>query len=1818
MLQRFISDFVPARVCRFLLFTLCLAASARAQVVINEIVAANSDRLLSRAKPGYPRLGVTTPWMLPEFNDATWPTGNGPFGFGSWAGVVAGTDISAAMLGKVPTLYLRKTFNVTPEQAASATNLELVALYNDGFIAFLNGTEVARRNLGNAGMFAYHDQVALNPTTNLTASVIAVGAANTRLVPGTNWLCIQAHNRALADANASEFLLKADLRLATTTPVMFVTNTAPWKYFVGTVEPSGGVLDPGLLAGVQERVVWAALEFNDSAWAVSAGPVGIESANPPDYVLGTNLYAQVYGLTPSVYTRAIFTATTDEAASAQPLRLVLDYDDGAIVYLNGREIARRNVGTVGVPTPHDAQATSGHSANGDGGGAVNNAEVTLTLGPAYTLLTPGYNVLAVQMHNSALTSSDLIARATLSSTGAGARTLVEPSAAVRYFVGTEEPWTLNPDSDSEAELDAPDTESDWIELRNISAVSTNLTSWSLTDDPGQLRKWVFPAGSTIAPGGFLVVLATGFDVGPANGASNLHTNFKLSSNGEYLGLVDAGGAVVSQLAPAYPAQSPFHSYGRDTNGSYVFFGTATPGAANGGLSFTNLLAPPTVSPEGGFYSTVLTVELTPPAAAAQIRYTRDGSTPTETNGFAYTGPVSITGPTVLRARCFQTGAVASATVTHTYLLGQSPARRMLPAICLSGDPALTFYGPNASGGPLLGEGIFAIRAGYYVNEMWTPAGNPFVFNLAMQTGRPFEKPAALEVVSTNGTTLRRDVGLRLSGSNWSRPRYRLNDAIVSRFTPDNPYQKPSFNVFFRGDLGDRPQEVALFPDSPVTSFYDVRLRAGKNDIANPFICDELMRRMFINTGQQGSVGSFATLYINGVFKGFYNPCEHLREGFMQEHFGSSESWDVRQVWDVVSGDAVHWNGMLSFLRTNNLADTATYRRVQDWLDVDNLIDYLLVNVYGATWDWPNNNWVAARERSDRGRWRFHVWDAEGAFGYQSRSPSTHDVFIGDTNGDGVSESNQDNLRLDIGTEAKTSWRELPSIYTLLKAAPEFRLRWADRAQRHFFRGGALTRQSIEPVYVKLRDQINPIMFETIGETLNTSFFVNWIQSPVRSNTVFTQFRKYGLWPATLAPEFGPHGGALAPGSLVYITNRNAGGTIYYTTNGLDPRALGGGIVGRAYTGPIQPPFTTELKARVRGSTGEWSPLQEATFVQEQRPLILLTELMYHPLNNQSDHEFIELKNAGNQPAVLGGTRFSEGVDFAIADGTVLAPGGFLVIARTPSAFTVRYPGVACTTNGFSPSNLANSGERVTLVDVASNVLASVSYGDAAPWPTTPDGLGYSLVPRLPNANPQPDDAANWRASTFAGGSPGRDDPEPVLPAVVVNEVLSRAVDEELDWIELHNPSAASADIGGWFLTDSKGTPRKYRIPPGTSIPAGGFARFTEAQFNAAPAAPECFALSALGDEVYLYAADAAQNLLGYSHGFEFGAAAAGVSFGRHLNSIGGEKFPAQVAASPLATNGTPRFGPVVITEILYAPFGNRSEFVEIRNVGTEPQPLFDPRCPTNTWRLDGFDFDFPTNISLAPGQFAVVCGGEPAAFRSAHQLPPGVLVFGPAGGFLDNAGERVALQRPDAPVPDPATSLPLVPRIDVDVVEYDQGIKWPAPPGGMSLERVLESRFGDDPANWRIGVATNGSPARPGSLAFAAWRERCFTPTQQADPAISDLGADPDADGQANLMEYTFGTDPLVSNSVPWQFSLAQTNGQRHLCVTFRRSLEASETVVALQLSDDLETWPSGASQTVELLLRNDGDGFESLILSESAAVGQTRCRFARLRVALK
>jgi hypothetical protein len=520
--------------------------------------------------------------------------------------------------------------------------------------------------------------------------------------------------------------------------------------------------------------------------------------------------------------------------------------------------------------------------------------------------------------------------------------------------------------------------------------------------------------------------------------------------------------------------------------------------------------------------------------------------------------------------------------------------------------------------------------------------------------------------------------------------------------------------------------------------------------------------------------------------------------------------------------------------------------------------------------------------------------------------------------------------------------------------------------------------------------------------------------------------------------------------------------------------------------------------------------------------------MYHPSDlgaiDGNDLEFLELKNYDTNTLNLSGLTFS-GITFTFANGTLLGPGQFFVLARDAAAFATKYPGVAI--HGVYTGQLDNAGEQLALAYPFGATVFSVTYDDRLPWPVTPDIADFSLVPRNPGASPAPDRGSSWRASTNPGGSPGADDSAPNIPAIVIDEILTHTDPPQLDSIELFNPTENTVNVGGWFLTDESDLPKRFRIPDGTMIPSGGRIVFEESDFNPTPGVGNSFAFDSTGDDVHLFSATTTGEFTGYSHGAEFGAVFNGVSFGRYLNSVGEEFYPIQISPSLGETNGGPRIGPVVISEIHYHPDANGDEFLELLNLTGNPVPLFDPAHPTNAWKFTGLGFTFPTNVTFGSNAMLLLVATNPADFRIKYSVPTNVLIFGPYDGQLQDSGENLQLQSPDNP-----NTNGFVPYVTIEAVRYNDRAPWPpaADGGGPSLQRLQPSAYGNEPLNWIAAAPTPGqvnlNGDSDGDGLPDAWEQIHGTLVN-----VPDAGDDPDGDGLTNWQEYLAGTHPNDSAS---------------------------------------------------------------------------------------
>ncbi len=814
-----------------------------------------------------------------------------------------------------------------------------------------------------------------------------------------------------------------------------------------------------------------------------------------------------------------------------------------------------------------------------------------------------------------------------------------------------------------------------------------------------------------------------------------------------------------------------------------YFTTPTPGAANA-TGWLGLVDAPQFSTDSGLLEALTTVSLSTMTPGAEIRYTTNGTAPEAYSGLLYSGPITVDRTLTLRAAAFLAGWAPSSVETRTYVLLSSVASQSQSAAVSAGYPAkwggvTADYGMDAS--------IAASRSNDISNALRTlpsvfiTASIPSLFDTYEgiyanpdSHSVDWERPATIEWVGTNQTSeFRVDCGLRVQGGYF-------RNANVTR--------KHSLRVLFKEQYGVPKLRHRIFADRSAASVFDTLVfRAGANDgyswadagTTVQFIRDEFGRRTQLAMGGAAPHGDFVHLYLNGLYWGLYNLAERPNEDFSATYFGGdAATWDSINAGDLKNGSFEAWDKFYSAV--SQPPTVTSYRKLQGlaadgtrnssypvYLDRTNYIDYMILNIWGGNWDWPNKNfWIGRDQTTNSTGFKFYTWDFENTMGNnRGRSP----LYM-------VAP------RADIAS----SWVGYP--HYCLQNFREYQLDFADRVQRWFFHDGAIAPAALIARYRALADQVEAAVLAESARWGNDTTTTprtqaqwrterDWILNtylPQRTAIVLGQFKSAGLYPTVAAPEFSQYGGSLPAAYELTLTHSNASGVIYYTTNGADPRVYGTGAVAdsaQPYQTPLNLTVPTHLRARVlNGST--WSALEEATFYPAQDlTRLVLSELMYHApdwgATNGNNFDFIELKNIGPNTLSLDGCKFTNGVSFEFTNGTRIAAGQPFLLAHDAAAMQAKYPGV--TVSGIFTGNLDNGGETLTLVDALGTVIFSFAYNDKAPWPTTADGAGYSLVLKNPAASPNLNEGANWAASVAIGGTPGAD--EIASPAIESFELV---------------------------------------------------------------------------------------------------------------------------------------------------------------------------------------------------------------------------------------------------------------------------------------------------------------------------------------------------------------------------------------------------------------------------------------------------------------
>ena len=512
--------------------------------------------------------------------------------------------------------------------------------------------------------------------------------------------------------------------------------------------------------------------------------------------------------------------------------------------------------------------------------------------------------------------------------------------------------------------------SDWVELHNSTGSAVSLAGYGISNNPKNPAKWVFPDIS-IEPGEYLLLYATG----SADKAQkkNLKLNFCISSTGEALFFFDPNGKLIDKLSAGRMRSG--QSYGRDGSDNRYYYADPTPGAQNG-KGYEGITQLPAFSVTPGIYDNAVTVAITA-GEGETIRYTTDCTTPNASSE-VYSGELSISKNSVIRAAAFRDGYLSGDVATATYLFRSDGVNHALPVVTLVTDPDNLW---NSKTGIYATGDKFDPDAASYADTLQSATYYQAKFATEEQVDTIWEKPAAFSLFDDNGKQVfTQNVGIRIAGS-FGRGR-----------------AQKGFNVIARKEYGKGSMEYPFFENRPYTEYKAVVLRAGAQDQNRSKIRDELASGLLEGTDINILYQAYrpTVLYLNGEYWGVYFMKEKRNRFFVAQHENTENNVDLaigKGFKQRSYGDNSDWVSLYEYATSHDLSSADAYNYVAERMDVDSFRDYMIAEIYNGNTDTYNFQYY----RLKGGKWKFIFYDF--CWGFQSPGHETLAFRMGKTPSD---------------------------------------------------------------------------------------------------------------------------------------------------------------------------------------------------------------------------------------------------------------------------------------------------------------------------------------------------------------------------------------------------------------------------------------------------------------------------------------------------------------------------------------------------------------------------------------------------------------------------------------------------------------------------------------------------------------------------------------------------------------------------------------------------------------------------------------------------
>ena len=793
----------------------------------------------------------------------------------------------------------------------------------------------------------------------------------------------------------------------------------------------------------------------------------------------------------------------------------------------------------------------------------------------------------------------------------------------------------------------------------------------------------------------------------------LHTNFKISATSETLSLSDENGTLVDQLL--VEGLPPNTSIGvSNFSNNIVSYVATTPGAQNADEEFTGTIQNEVIfSENGGLKTQPISLSLSGNQIGQVIRYTIDGSTPSEQSP-VYSGTINISENTSVRARIYASNYLPSKTGTESYIIG---ANHDIDVMLLSVNPDDFFdddYGIYVFGP----EGTYSTEMPYFGANFWEDWERPIHFSFYEHDG---------------SASVQFNAGVKIFGG-WSR----------------GQNGQRSLSFFARGQYGDSKFEHSFFDNITYNEFEAFTLRNSGQDWLRSSMKDIMITSLMRGTELDFQDYNPVATYLNGEYWGMYNMREKINEHMLasKHNLNADEITLLTNNAQIIEGSNEEYNQLIDYINTYDLSNDANFEYVRQRIDLKHYALYQASNIYINNTDWPGNN-IKFWKHPDT-KWRWIMYDTDFGFG-----PFWN-----------ISNYNEDTLSfaLDPSQEywPNPAWSTLlfRKLTTNIGFRNQFINRYADELNTRFLPNNVINH--IDATYAMIEPEVlahynrwkdDPSVYDDIWDiTGYVGYYVDNMKSfainrhPIVKEHIKQQFSLPNHHPITIT-NLNTNEGFVEVNENLNI-QENAWTGDYFETVPIKLTAIAEfGYEFSHWSGDL---FSTEETLQL-SLTGSFEVIPNFSPTQTTIPIVI-NEINYRSSVDFNSDDWIELYNPNSAPVDLSNWQIKDDDDthiFVIPEGIQIEGNSYLVIVKDASDFIGAFPDI----NYIGELGFGFGGsDAVRLYNASGTLQDEVAYQSVAPWPVCADATGNTLElinPELDNVLPESWNCINENGSPNA-------------------------------------------------------------------------------------------------------------------------------------------------------------------------------------------------------------------------------------------------------------------------------------------------------------------------------------------------------------------------------------------------------------------------------------------------------------------------------------